>query len=280
MTISNHAFVRQTIEEGPPRATSAVGVTHWLRTPNSSPRPGCGTHRPCHRPARLYFAADHRWLFIDAYGRAATVSPASHRFTGRRAAGWTVRRLLGFRFGQARPVRLWPLPIDERWRPILVMVMFTILLIPIAHSEGTVQASQCAGALHHPCLHCVFSCISAASFWPAEGGNAQLWGGLMVTLICPSSGSRCRCPSAFFWRLADVRTCRSSDALRPLHRGHQRHPLITVLFFASIMLPLFPADGWTFDKFLRALVGVSLFYSAYMAEVIRGGLQAHSEGTI
>jgi general L-amino acid transport system permease protein len=55
-------------------------------------------------------------------------------------------------------------------------------------------------------------------------------------------------------------------------------PLITVLFMASIMLPLFMPAGVTVDKFLRALVGVSIFASAYMAEVIRGGLQAVPKG--
>ena len=55
-------------------------------------------------------------------------------------------------------------------------------------------------------------------------------------------------------------------------------PLITVLFMASIMLPLFLPQGTTVDKLLRALVGVTLFSSAYMAEVVRGGLQALPRG--
>ena len=55
-------------------------------------------------------------------------------------------------------------------------------------------------------------------------------------------------------------------------------PLVTVLFMASVMLPLFLPPGVTFDKFLRALIGVSLFASAYMAEVVRGGLQAIPKG--
>jgi general L-amino acid transport system permease protein len=55
-------------------------------------------------------------------------------------------------------------------------------------------------------------------------------------------------------------------------------PLVTVLFMASVMLPLFLPPGMTFDKLLRALIGVSLFASAYMAEVIRGGLQAIPKG--
>ena len=55
-------------------------------------------------------------------------------------------------------------------------------------------------------------------------------------------------------------------------------PLITVLFMASVMLPLFLPPGVNFDKLLRALIGVALFASAYMAEVIRGGLQAIPKG--
>ncbi len=55
-------------------------------------------------------------------------------------------------------------------------------------------------------------------------------------------------------------------------------PLITVLFMARVMLPLFLPEGTNFDKLLRALVGVALFSAAYMAEVVRGGLQAIPKG--
>ena len=55
-------------------------------------------------------------------------------------------------------------------------------------------------------------------------------------------------------------------------------PLITILFMASVMLPLFLPEGVNFDKLLRALVGVALFSAAYMAEVVRGGLQAIPKG--
>ena len=55
-------------------------------------------------------------------------------------------------------------------------------------------------------------------------------------------------------------------------------PLITVLFMASVMLPLFLPEGVNFDNLLRALIGVMLFSVAHMAEVIRGGLQAIDKG--
>jgi general L-amino acid transport system permease protein len=55
-------------------------------------------------------------------------------------------------------------------------------------------------------------------------------------------------------------------------------PLITVLFMASVMLPLYLPDSWSPDKLMRALVGVALFSAAYMAEVVRAGLQAMPRG--
>ena len=55
-------------------------------------------------------------------------------------------------------------------------------------------------------------------------------------------------------------------------------PLITVLFMASVMLPLFVPDAYSPDKLLRALIGIAMFASAYMAEVVRAGLQAIPKG--
>ena len=55
-------------------------------------------------------------------------------------------------------------------------------------------------------------------------------------------------------------------------------PLITVLFMSSVMLPLFLPEGTNFDKLLRAMIGITLFQSAYMAEVVRGGLAAIPKG--
>lgn len=55
-------------------------------------------------------------------------------------------------------------------------------------------------------------------------------------------------------------------------------PLVSVLFLASVMFPLFLPDSVSFDKLLRALVGVAFFYAAFIAEVIRGGLQTIPPG--
>jgi general L-amino acid transport system permease protein len=55
-------------------------------------------------------------------------------------------------------------------------------------------------------------------------------------------------------------------------------PLITILFMASVMLPLFFPSGVDFDKVVRAMIGITLFQSAYTAEAVRGGLQAIDKG--
>lgn len=105
------------------------------------------------------------------------------------------------------------------------------------------------------------------------------WGGLLVTLVVAITGIVASLPLGVLLALG-----RRSDmpAIRMLciifiefWRGV---PLITVLFMASVMLPLFLPEGMNPDNLLRCLVGVALFSSAYMAEVVRGGLQAIPAG--
>ncbi len=105
------------------------------------------------------------------------------------------------------------------------------------------------------------------------------WGGLLVTLVVAITGIVFSLPLGILLALG-----RQSDLLiiRYICIGFieilRGVPLITVLFMASIMLPLFLPEGVTFDKLLRCLIGVMLFASAYMAEVVRGGLQAIGRG--
>jgi general L-amino acid transport system permease protein len=111
---------------------------------------------------------------------------------------------------------------------------------------------------------------------PVETSN---WGGLLVTLVVAVTGIVASLPLGVLLalgrrsKLPIVRW--ASIAFVELWRGV---PLITVLFMASVMLPLFLPAGVNFDKLMRALIGVALFSSAYMAEVIRGGLQAVPRG--
>ncbi|MBD8513994.1 amino acid ABC transporter permease [Photobacterium sp. CAU 1568] len=112
-----------------------------------------------------------------------------------------------------------------------------------------------------------------------ETVETHQWGGLMVTLIIALTGILASLPFGVLLALgrrSDMPVIRSiSTVYIEFWRGV---PLITVLFMASVMLPLFLSGGTEIDKLLRALIGVVLFNSAYMAEAIRGGLQSISKG--
>ena len=105
------------------------------------------------------------------------------------------------------------------------------------------------------------------------------WGGLMLTLVVSVTGIVCSLPLGILLALgrrSDMPVVKAFSVIFiELVRGV---PLITVLFFSSVMLPLFLPEGVSFDKLLRALIGVALFSSAYMAEVVRSGLQAIAKG--
>jgi len=105
------------------------------------------------------------------------------------------------------------------------------------------------------------------------------WGGLLVTLVVAITGIVASLPLGILLALgrrSDMPAVRVfSVVFIEVWRGV---PLITVLFMASVMLPLFLPAGVNFDKLLRCLIGVALFSSAYMAEVVRGGLQAIPKG--
>lgn len=105
------------------------------------------------------------------------------------------------------------------------------------------------------------------------------WGGLLLTLVVAITGIVASLPIGILLALGRRSSMPVvklfSVAFIELWRGV---PLITVLFMASVVLPLFLPPGTSFDKLLRALIGVALFSSAYMAEVVRGGLQAIPKG--
>jgi len=109
--------------------------------------------------------------------------------------------------------------------------------------------------------------------------DTRLWGGLLVTLVVAVTGIVSSMPVGMVLALGRRSTI-------PLIRGFavafielwRGMPLITVLFFATYMLPLFLPGNFSMDGLVRVLVGVALFTGAYVAEVIRGGLQAIPRG--
>ncbi|MDP8251252.1 amino acid ABC transporter permease [Pseudochrobactrum saccharolyticum] len=168
-------------------------------------------------------------------------------------------------------------PVDERWRVKLVALVFVILLVPML-----------IGKLPHKMLNAVllFIVFPVFTYFLLVGGSfglryveTSLWGGLLVTLILSVVGITVSLPMGILLALGRRSKMPVIKTLCVIFIEVIRGvPLVALLFMASVMLPLFMPPGTSFDKFLRALVGVSLFASAYMAEVIRGGLQAIPSG--
>ena len=111
--------------------------------------------------------------------------------------------------------------------------------------------------------------------------ETPLWGGLFLTLVISLVGIVASLPIGILLALGRRSNMPIVSALSigfiEIWRGV---PLITVLFMSSVMFPLFLPEGMNFDKLIRALVGVTFFSSAYIAEVVRGGLQAVPKGQI
>jgi general L-amino acid transport system permease protein len=130
-----------------------------------------------------------------------------------------------------------------------------------------------------------FACIGVviAAMGLDHGGlpvvDTRLWGGLLVTLVVSVTGIVTSMPVGIalaLGRRATIPLIRIfSIIFIEFWRGV---PLITVLFFATYMLPLFLPAGFSVDGLVRALIGIALFAGAYQAEVIRGGLQAIPRG--
>lgn len=132
----------------------------------------------------------------------------------------------------------------------------------------------------------LFSLYPVFCFYMLVGGvfglahvETHYWGGLFLTLVVAGTGMATALPIGILLALGRrselpvIRTVCVSFI--EFVRGV---PLVSVLFMASVMFPLFLPENVTFDKLLRALVGIAFFYAAYMAEVIRGGLQGIPRG--
>lgn len=159
---------------------------------------------------------------------------------------------------------------------MLVMIMFVVLMVPMLMPKAPFKGLNAL---------LLFVVLPVVAFFLLTGGfglphvETSRWGGLMVTLILSFFGIAVSLPVGILLALGRRSSMPVIKMLCVIFIEVIRGiPLITVLFMASVMLPLFLPDGWTFDKLLRALVGVSIFSSAYMAEVIRGGLQSIPKG--
>jgi general L-amino acid transport system permease protein len=169
-------------------------------------------------------------------------------------------------------------PVNQRWR---VDVFFALLAIGIVWLLASWAPNKRAAAIYFFILLPILSVMLLLGFAPLGLSYVptSLWGGVLVTVVVSAVGIVFSLPLGVILALG---RCSTMPAVRLFSiifiefvRGV---PLITVLFMASVMLPLFVPEAWSPDKLLRALIGVALFAAAYMAEVVRAGLQAIPRG--
>ncbi|MBM3518435.1 MAG: amino acid ABC transporter permease [Alphaproteobacteria bacterium] len=166
-------------------------------------------------------------------------------------------------------------PFDEQWRPLAATALLIALLAASAIPQlwrRWLSAAWISGLL-----------AGGALMWGGVFGLAavptKLWGGLPLTLMLSVVGIALAFPFALVLALGRRSTLpmfrAAAVAYIELIRGV---PLISLLFMASFMLPLFLPGGVTVNELLRAQVAIALFTAAYLAEVIRGGLQGVPRG--
>jgi general L-amino acid transport system permease protein len=168
-------------------------------------------------------------------------------------------------------------PFDEQWRPLVATALMVSLLV-----------ASCIRIFWKPWLTALWIAVLIAFFVMMYGNVAGLgkvetdrWGGLPLTILLASLSIALAFPLALVVALGRrsslpaIRTV--STVYVELVRGV---PLVSVLFMASFMFPLFMPQGITIDVLVRVLAGITLFAAAYMAEVIRGGLQAIPKGQV
>ncbi len=166
-------------------------------------------------------------------------------------------------------------PFDQQWRPALAIALFVALFFISALRRFRrkelvlvwVAALTAIGVL-------MWGGVLGLPYVPQES-----WGGLPVTLILATFGLAFGFPLGILVALGRRSNLPAIKAICVLYVELIRGvPLVSLLFMASVMFPLFLPEGISIDKLLRAQVAIILFAGAYLAEVVRGGLQAVPRG--
>ena len=169
-------------------------------------------------------------------------------------------------------------PIGQRWR---VDLFFLALAFGVVWLLRLSAPRRDIGALYFfvvlPVLS--FVLLHGAPWIGLRVVPTALWGGILVTVVVATIGMVASLPLGILLALARRSEMPVVRLFAVIFIEFVRGvPLITVLFMASVMLPLFVPEHLAPDKLVRALIGVALFASAYMAEVVRGGLVAVPRG--
>ena len=166
-------------------------------------------------------------------------------------------------------------PREEVWRVNLSYIMLAVAIVPLLFDKFPFRKNFLKFTYVFPII----------AFFLLNGGlglepvSTNKWGGLLVTLVLGCTGIALAFPLGIILALGRRSNLPVISMMCTLFIEFIRGvPLITLLFFGMVMLPLFLPEGINMDGLVRVLVAVTLFQAAYMAEVIRGGLQAIPQG--
>ncbi len=163
-------------------------------------------------------------------------------------------------------------PEELYWRPNLALFIFAVYVIAFKRVNVKLKAFI---IISFP----IIAFILVSGGFGLEHVETEKWGGLLLTIIVASVGIVASFPIGILFALGRQSNMPIIRTLSIIYIEFIRGvPLITLLFMASVILPLFFPEGMDFDKLLRALIGITLFQAAYIAEVVRGGLQAIPKG--
>jgi general L-amino acid transport system permease protein len=200
------------------------------------------------------------WAIVEAVWR-----PDARACQDARGACW------GFIAEKHRFILFGTYPFEQHWRPAAATILLVLLWM--------VSLVRAFWRWWLTLVWLVGLTAIGVLMWGGAFGlpyvENERWGGLILTLLLTTFGIAFAFPLSILLALG-----RRSElpAIRALCVGYieliRGVPLISVLFMASVMLPLFLPAGVTMDKLLRAQIALVLFAAAYLAEVVRGGLQA------
>ena len=223
------------------------------------------------------------WMFFNASFSFGTVNlfgfdikfseaMATNQNCGREGACWPYiyEKLYMYTYGFY--------PRTETWRPNTVFALTGLLfvIVPLVKNYKHKNRVTLSLIILYPIVSYV---LIAGGFGLLMPVSTDQWCGLLLTLIIASVGIIVSFPIGVLLALGRQSDLKVIKLFSTLFIEFIRAvPLITILFMASFVLPLFLESGNYFDKLLRALIGIALFQAAYFAEVVRGGLQAIPRG--
>ena len=166
-------------------------------------------------------------------------------------------------------------PYEEQWRPLVAMIILVGMLF---YSRDWNRWSKKLGYIWLVALFVMGTLMKGGLFGlvPVESTK---WSGLPLTLLLSFFGILASYPLGVLLALGRQSRMPVIKSLCVVYIEMIRGvPLITMLFMSTVMFPLFLPEGVTIDKVLRAQAAIILFTAAYIAEVVRGGLQAMDKG--